>query len=338
MGETLKDVRTEVPSFLDKKYVIQDKARFMVVGDMHLNYATPKSRIDDYAETMMAKLSLLRQSMIENEVKYLICLGDIFHKPKQPVDFLFRVMMEFSKFKIAGLRVFSIFGNHDLLYDRLDSYQRTSLGLMEFADFIEPFSQITFTGGSRDVVIYGVHYPNELPEVSDFDSYNIVAAHMFYNIGADNTINKKELDKNNFQMYLLGHDHVPYDLKVEKTKSGLVRIVRPGSFSRGTAHAYNNARMVYVDIVSVDEKVEVIRETLNVKKPDEIFSASVVDKVDNEEFQSMLSKQLNDLVTLLYSTNSSGGLIYKFLDEAVVEKRVKNRIETYLTEAGIYRK
>ena len=96
------------------------------VGDLHLNHSTPKSRIDDYPTTCIDKLESLRVSLLQRDVKYLIILGDVFHKPKQSVEFLNRVIKQFLKFKDSGIEVYSIIGNHDEIYERVDSIERTS--------------------------------------------------------------------------------------------------------------------------------------------------------------------------------------------------------------------
>lgn len=340
MAESLKDNKSWVPPLLDREFVFNEEVEFAVVGDMHLSSSTPKSRIDDYPQTMVDKLSLLRRHLLDRGINKVILLGDIFHKSKQPSDFEFRVAREFLRFKEDGIKVFCITGNHDLQFDRLDTYEKSSLGLMYLTDVLIPFSRITFKReGKRDVNIYGCHYPNDIPDISDFDSYNILAAHKFYEFNMDkDSIRKEDLEKNGFSMYLLGHDHVPYDLLTMRTSSGVVRIVRPGSFSRGTAHAYNNTRMVYIDIVRIKDKVEVVRDTLQVKKPEEIFSASVLDKLDTKDLSNVLSKQLSDLVTKLYESDDSESSVYKILDSTQVDPKVKGRIEGYLYDAGIFRR
>lgn len=229
---------------------------------------------------------------------------------------------------------------HDEQFDRLDTYNNTSLGLLFLTGVIKPFTKITFKReGRRTVNIYGCHFPNDLPDVSDFDSYNIVVAHKFYDYNLDkDSLHKEDLEKHPFSMYLLAHDHSPYELKTERVSDGLVRIVRPGSFSRGTAHAYNNSRLIYVDVVTIGDKVEVIRDTLNVKKPEDIFSAAVLDKVDVKDYSDALTKQLNNLITKLYEVEDAKSSVYSILDTLEVDLDVKVRIESYLYDAGILRK
>lgn len=340
MGESLKDRKDWVPELLDRKFVFEDEPVFAVVGDMHLSASTPKSRIDDYPQTMLDKIGLLRNHLIKRQVKYCIFLGDVWHKAKQPDDYEFKVNEEFMKFRDAGIRCFAIFGNHDEQYDRLDSFDKVALGNMFLTRVIDPFTQITFKrSGKRNVNIFGCHYPNDVPEIADFDSYNILASHKFYEFNLDSTsLTKEDIEKYPFNMYLLGHDHVPYETLSLTTSSGVVRIVRPGSFSRGTAHSYNNSRLVYIDIVSIKDKVEVVRDTLPVKKPEEIFSSSVLDKVTGKDLSNELSKQLSDLITKMYEFDDKGNSVYNLLDSTPMDVNVKSRIESYLYEAGILRK
>ena len=85
--------------------------KIAVVGDLHLNSSTPKSRVDDYPTTCINKLETLRLHLLKNGCTDLILLGDIFHKPSQPVKFLNRVLREFLLFKSSGIKVRAIAGN-----------------------------------------------------------------------------------------------------------------------------------------------------------------------------------------------------------------------------------
>ena len=328
---------------LDNKVIIDQEEgevlKFTIIGDCHFNHATPKSRIDDYASTCVDKLESLRVSMLERGSKYLIMVGDIFHKPKQPVEFLVRIIQGFIKFKESGIRVFSIVGNHCEIFDRLDSLERTSLGLLFETGVIEHLDSITIRSKERVVNILGCDYPNDLPEVTDFKAYNIAVAHKFYEFDlSDESLQEKDLEKYGFNMLVLGHDHVPYDLKTVDTKMGKVRIVRPGSFMRGTSHSYNTKRRVYTDTIEFNGTIRVIRDVLPVKSPEEIFSSSVMDKVDTKDLNKDLSRRFIELVTKIYNSDDNGMNVYNIIDDTSIDPAVKNRIELYLESAGIFRK
>lgn len=334
--------RQEVPPFLDRCYTITVPKDFKItfVGDMHLNHLAPKSRVDDYPQTGLDKLALLRRTMIERGSKYLICPGDVFHKAKQPTEFEIRVMREFQKFKEEGIRVFVIAGNHDLLQDRPDSFDRTTLGLMYISGTFEPFTEIRFKRkDSLDVVLHGVPYNTEIPYLKSYEDYNVLVGHEFFEFSLDkDSIVRSDCDLMGYNMMLLGHDHVPYDDVLVDTSFGSTRIVRPGSFMRGTSHNYNTNRMVYADTISFDGMVEVVRDTLPVKKPAEIFPASVMDKIDDKEQVRDLSKQFMELVSRLYETDDNKVSVYSVLDETEMDVDVKKCIEAYLEQYGIFRK
>lgn len=79
-------------------------------------------------------------------------------------------------------------------------------------------------------------------------------------------------------------------------------------------------------------------DTLPVKKPEEIFSSSVLDKVTGKDLSNELSKQLSDLITKMYEFEDKGNSVYNLLDSTPMDVKVKTRIENYLYEAGILRK
>ena len=240
MEETLKDKQIKIPDLCKGEYVIQDDhPNIAVVGDLHLHSSTPQSRIDDYADTCCKKLSILRKEMLEYKCKYLICPGDIFHVYRERTDFEYNVIQEFLKFKYDGIRVFIINGNHDISNDRIDTIDKSSLGILYLTNVVEPFTDIKF--GDK-IEVTGVPFPTEIPPVKDVSKFNICVCHKFYDMLSDkDTLKKEDVKDLGYNVYVMGHDHVVYDL--ERVYNSY--IVRPGSFMRGTAHNYNTDRMVY---------------------------------------------------------------------------------------------
>lgn len=341
-NETLRQSKTYVHPLCDKKYEIDLDSRefsIAVVGDMHLHGSTPKSRIDDYPDTCITKLAILRRQMLDLDCKYLFCAGDIFHVSKERSDFEYRVINEFLKFKEAGISVFISQGNHDLQNDRMDSIEKSSLGILYLTNTVNPFTEVVFNRGIPiPIVVTGLPFPNDVQPVTKFNAYNILCCHKFFDVGFDkDSIMSKDLEKYGYNMYICGHDHVVYDLKKIPTKDGVVSVVRPGSFTRGTAHNYNTKRMVYMDQIIFSSKVEVVRHTLPVKDPKEVFPASVTDKVEDPSLRD-LSKQLADLVTHLYASGTSNNSVYSILDESPVDVKIKERIVQYLESHGIFRR
>lgn len=341
VNENLSDKKINVPSLCDRLYEIDEKDVFSVavVGDMHLHGSTPKSRLDNYPETCISKLGILRKEMIDSGIKYLICTGDIFHISKERSDFEYAVIKEFLRFKDSGIEVFMTVGNHDLQSDRLDTIEKSSLGILFLTEVVKPFTTLKFNRGDKTSIVFtGLHFPNDVEPVKEFGLYNILCCHKFYNVASDkDSILKKDLEKYGYNMYICGHDHIPYDLEKVPTKDGIISIVRPGSFMRGTSHNYNTKRLVYMDEIRFNGKVEVERHTLPVKDPKEVFPASATDRMEDKSLKD-ISKQLADLVTQMYSISSSNNSVYSILDESPVDIKIKRRIVEYLESHGIFRK
>lgn len=309
------------------------------VGDMHLNSATPKSRIDNYPDTMLDKMDSLRVLCLENSISNLILLGDVFHRPNQPIEFLMKVITAFSKFKESGIRVFSIVGNHCITYEDLNTLDRSAMGLLFQTHVIEPLDEISIKGTRTPVHIKGFHYTEEPEEPDDFTYYNIMVAHMFYEFDlSKESLNKEDLARLKYNMVVLGHDHTPYDLLTEDTISGKVRVVRPGSFSRGTSHSYNINRSIFIDVLNINGQINIKRFVVPSKPSDQVFSSTVLDKTDLKELNKELSEQFIDLVNRIYSQDTSSFDVYQALDSSTASQEVKDRIVMYLEQSGIFRK
>lgn len=342
MCETIANKHNWTPELLDKEYTFSEEGEFSicVVGDMHLHGTNFSSRVDNYVETTIQKLSILRREMLAKGVRYLVCLGDIFHVPKERTDYEFAVIEEFQKFKKSGIEVFSIVGNHDISNERLELINKSSLGILFITKTINPFTKITFARGEKTpLVLTGCNFPNEPSPPEDKSAFNICVAHKFYDVSlSDDSLKQNDLELLGYNMYLLGHDHVPYDMTRVPIPTGVVGIVRPGSFMRATSHNYNTNRLVYMDEIKVGSRVEVVRHTLPVKSPEEVFPSSAINKEDLLNLNKV-SKELASLVSQIYEgSNVRGSSVYEVLDSSPIETVIKDRITGYLELHGIYRK
>lgn len=224
--------------------------------------------------------------------------------------------------KANGITIYSINGNHDLSNDRLDSIDNSSLGLLYLLDIIKPFSLIE----TPHFTITGVPFPDEVP-VRISEKYSICVSHRFYNMSESNSLNKDSVKELGYNMYCLGHDHAVYDL----TDVDGIKVVRPGSFMRGTSHYYNTSRLVYTDII--DYPVSVTRVTLPVKEPDQVFSATVLEK---KSLQTV-TQDFSELISKLYDNNVQDEDIYQILEQNVININIKKQIIQYLEQSGIYK-
>lgn len=326
---------------LRSSYVIRKDVKVTVVGDMHLHSTGFSSRVDDYPNTALDKLDILRNTMKENESTVLICLGDIFHKPNQPSHYVYACLERFMRFKNDGITVFSIVGNHDVNYDRLDTLERSALGIMFLSGAIKPLGTLRVERKeSPDVIFNGIHWTEDIPDKSNTGNIEIALVHMFYGFGTKDSVEKSDVEKLGYRLWINSHDHAMYDTVTVETNTGISKIIRPGSFMRASAHNYQISRMVYVDMLDIKDNqgIKIERVELPVKKPEEVFSASVLDKIDTKSINNDISIRFNELISKIYSNNSNNSSIYTILDTSVKDKEVKLRITNYLEDRGIFRK
>lgn len=90
--------------------IIEGYEGFLFIGDLHLSSQRPGRRIDDYASAGLAKL---RQAAVIAKERnlYPVCLGDLFHRPREnDLELLARTMAVMREFAVP-LPVLS--GSHD---------------------------------------------------------------------------------------------------------------------------------------------------------------------------------------------------------------------------------
>ena len=113
---------------------------------------------------------------------------------------------------------------------------------------------------------------------------------------------------------------------------------------RGSSDNYNiEDTSVYMDVIQFmrsKEKpsIQVIREVIPTKSPNEIFSTKALTKDNSDKVLSSLSEKVTSLIDKMDFKGSTNNLdVYQVLDELEVDSKIKNRIETYLQAEGINR-
>lgn len=135
--------------------------RMLIVGDIHAADNPPSSRKDTYREDILDKLKWIISYTNEQEVEYLLLLGDVFHI-KRPdrnshalVQDVATILGEFE-----GSKVLVQIGNHDLMRDRVDSLPSQPLGTLGLHPKIEILNgPSAFAEG-----VYSVPYFDPTPE------------------------------------------------------------------------------------------------------------------------------------------------------------------------------
>lgn len=102
--------------------------KLLFFGDPHIRGTNPRNREDDYKEALKSKLREILSLAKYKEVEAIICPGDWFDSPSVSNG----VLIEFADvLKESPVPIYTTAGNHDIYGYNLDTYNRTSLRVLE---------------------------------------------------------------------------------------------------------------------------------------------------------------------------------------------------------------
>ena len=293
-------------------------SKILFIADPHLNYQTPQSRKDIYPQTMLEKIKTIARIADEQKIDDVIFLGDMFHQRYQPYSYMMKCFLAFKEFKKPP---YSIVGNHDLIYERLESLDESPLNFLFMTGVVKHLDTLEYD----DVVIKGFDYTSPITK-NENTNYTICVAHQYYNTPLYKYYIKPEDALNlNYQAYVLGHDHTVYD----DISNDKFKVIRPGSLSRGTAHSANLMRDVYGVVFDTVTKT-FTRITIPTQKASDVFK-------EIKYVEKSLETSVDEIIDKMdFSQNET---IYDILDSLeYVPNNVINLIVRYLENNGIYRK
>lgn len=285
--------------------------------DPHFSSTKPTSRVDDYPQAMLNKLSQI--AAISDTLDVFIFTGDFFHLKSVSLPYLIKLINVLKTFKCP---VYSIIGNHDILYARLDTIDRCPLSILFETGVLKRLTKLEF----ENVDIYGFDYCLKDPKPA-FDlnpsKVNVLVSHTFISqVRRDETITFE--DVKDFNIVIMGHDHDFYD----PIEYGKAIIIRSGALSRGSLHYSNSQRpvqWVYIDT----EQGKIEYRQLVYSPFEEVFLKESKNRTD-------VKKTITDfMIDLQANPNQESGSVRKTLDSLPLEPDVKSRTEHYLTEEAL---
>lgn len=293
--------------------------KFVFIKDIHLSHRGPVSRIDDWTEAIFAKLTQVAAVAVKVQARAVLIGGDIFHhKTRIAYGVVFRFMDWCWKLKhYHGIDVVAIPGNHDLVFDRLDSVPTQPIGLLFRSGLVIDATSIGegrehgvySIPGEPTVDIYGVPYPlakdwAQWQQLAggDVEPANraIVLAHCFASPSGGTCFNEPcmaygQLAALPFDVFCFGHDHA--DNGVTQVNGKV--FVNIGALSRGSISKEDVTRDVKLAVIDVPVEgpatVQLVR--LKIAPASEVFDLTLKAKKDREfeqiqEFVGTLSSDL----------------------------------------------
>lgn len=271
----------------------KNRVNLVFTTDWHFSDVPPGRRRDDYRQALLDKLTFVR-GLTEKMNGAALCGGDVFHikKPNHNGN-SFRLIIEL----IGALRrfphecVFGSVGNHDISYDRMDSLPRQPLGLLIEVGAYHNLNResVIFTNQDESVKVSVETFPfaggeetiqhimNAGPRMPGI-TYRVGIVHAYGHPGdaADmfgtRTIGYNELEDNDFDMLLWGHDHSRHGIdEVGKTTH-----INLGSMARAAFQYDELDRPVVAAILSFqsDGTWQYGEKPIPVKPIEQVFAAA----------------------------------------------------------------
>lgn len=306
-------------------------SKVIFICDPHISDITPSSRRDDYPQAILNKFNELKKICEEQSIDYLVMEGDVFHRPS---GLSLRWLNLFVDcFKSFPCPLYSIVGNHDIPWERLEEVQNTTLGLFFKTNVIHHLEELKFD----DCVIKGYDYGQQ-EQNAPKDLFSICVSHIFYEdtlsefIKPSEKLTSQQIQSLGYNAYVLGHDHSYHD----PIQVGNSMIYRQGAFSRGSSHTSNRTRDIKALLFDSTDKSfkEVIVPSASAE---EIYDPTVLLRDEKTiESQREYAKMTMDEI-LKNMDFSIGSSIYDVMDITPMSDEIRNLIESYLNSASVIR-
>jgi DNA repair exonuclease SbcCD nuclease subunit len=321
----------------------------LTAGDIHISDTNPRSRVDNFKESILDKLEQLKKASIKLRADAVLLTGDLYNlkNPSKNSHDLNRELI--SLFRGFKCPVYTIPGNHDLTADDLDTIDFQPISVLFASGAIINLSEkpVMLHKKGLKVSLVGIPYRKDLclnglklPSKED-SSVQVCLMHVYAGPKAGKMHKERlygydELGALGANIFVLGHYHYDQGIQWQDKKC----FVNLGSISRGTLtdeRIEHQPKFGFIKIVS-DEgiKIDVDSIPLKIKPPEEVFDLK---KREEEEKESLaIEKYVEHLVAEAASTDGKSETIEDQLNKMNLESSVQNMVMDLIREARANRK
>jgi DNA repair exonuclease SbcCD nuclease subunit len=317
----------------------------ITAGDIHIGDINPRSRIDDFKETILGKIEQLRVACNKLKADALIIPGDLFNlkNPNKNTHGLVRELIEiFKKFKCP---IYMIPGNHDLTGNSLESLRDQPLGVLFASGSVTNLTHemLQKKGTSAKISLVGIPYTEnlDLKSISLKKEEDCIAQicvmHIYASPQAGMVFKEKlygydELATLGADIYVLGHYHIDQGIQ----EVGGKYFVNLGSISRESLAEENIKHQPKMGIIRISQegtKTSIIAESLplQIKPAEEVFDLK---KRESEKREIAEIQKFVDQLIIGTSSKESTTNIEALIDIMGVAKAVKDKTLYFIHEAA----
>ena len=241
--------------------------KLLFVTDTHIRGTSPRSRTDDFQETMQQKLNEVIEIAKREKVDFILHGGDVFDRPNLSPT----VVRHFvSILKQSPVPIYAIAGNHDIYGHNPLTIERTMLGLLDAFDVLQLIvagEKIRLEKEGVVVQLSGTpfHYNLDKQDPSiDYHVQNEIEAnyciHMVHGMLVDRALPEgvahtlvDQVWSEEVDILLTGHYHSGFRVKERNGKY----IINPGALARINNHVSEINRMPQVVLMQLTDRIEV---------------------------------------------------------------------------------
>lgn len=215
--------------------------RFTYITDIHLRGTTPRSRTDDYTETLFRKLKFVLEYAKKKKSNIILFGGDLIDTPAVSDAIINRFLDIIVEY---GIPWYAIYGNHDIKIPKNVS----KIGLIEHCELWNTLEN-NFLVEGENTIIAGESYSKEKECLQSYQigdvfgdcSSALKIAVLHTMVGNETMIIRgvdKIIAKEAFEVYphcdmvLTGHYHPGYGIYQFDGLAGTTVYVNPGSMMR----------------------------------------------------------------------------------------------------------
>jgi exonuclease SbcD len=311
------------------------KTVLLTVGDVHLADRTPASRKDDYKAETFNELKMIARLAVKENASAVLFTGDIFHEKSAKMNSHSLVREAISVFSSFPCPAYSIVGNHDISYNRMDTLEKQPLGVLFESGALRRLTREVIGDFEVVGVDFDEHasYETLKPKKTHADGKLVAVCHVYAEPSERDLFGEpvfgydKMSEGSDVDVYVFGHYH--HDQGIVKINDK--QFVNIGSLSRGSLNKENVEREVKIGKLSISgDKVVCEELKLPVRPASEIFDIEKKKAIEEKE------TEIEQFVASLGKANLFESL--SSLEDTIrsmkLDSGIKVRVEQYLNNRG----
>lgn len=312
----------------------------LTFGDTHISDVNPRSRIDNFKETILGKLDQLRILANKLKVDAVLSVGDLYNlkNPSKNSHDLNRELIElFKKFKCP---VYAIPGNHDLTADDLETITAQPISVLFASGALRNLKHEIIEKKGMKVSLVGIPFMKhfdldklQIPPKGDAVA-QVCVMHIYAGPKAGNLFKERlygydELSVIGSDVYVIGHYHEDQGIEWLNKKC----FINLGSISRGSLTEERIDHKPKFGLIKITE-AGITAETIPIviRPPEEVFDLNKRDEEKKEGLE--IQKFVEHLASEVNSSDNQKTTVEDHLKKMDLEKEVIDEVLSLIQEAS----